>query len=58
MAKKPQRKRALEYEKKLAVDATFDELMAISLGKKGKQVFLKTDNPAPVKERKPKDSKQ
>ncbi len=27
------KKRAKEYEKKLAVDATFDELVAISLGK-------------------------
>ena len=34
MDKKPKKKeRAKEYEKKLAVDATFDELVAISLGK-------------------------
>jgi hypothetical protein len=33
--KKPSKKkeRAKEYEKKLSVDATFDELVAISLGK-------------------------
>jgi|GEM_PF-6575880 len=34
MNKKPKKKeRAKGYEKKLAVDATFDELIAISLGK-------------------------